>query len=114
MQLYSLWTNFPFSYPRSLCKVFASTPVLSDILWAALPVGAAKTGRHFFALRISQSARKIVVLPVPGPPVIMLTLFFNAAIIALVCSGAKSNPARDLAHSAAFSNFIGGSDDGDF
>ena len=49
--------------------VCPKAPVVSDKRWAARPVGAARSTRTFFALRILTTARRIVVFPVPGPPV---------------------------------------------
>ena len=67
---------------NNLCIVFASRPVDSVILLAALPVGAAK--RTFIPLfsYISIIHLIIVVFPVPGPPVIISIPFSKAPIIA--------------------------------
>ena len=54
--------------------VEAKPPVVSVSRWAARPVGAARCTRTCLAFRMSTSARRIVVLPVPGPPVRMLSL----------------------------------------
>ena len=58
--------------PRSLWIVEASVPLASDSFFAALPVGAAKTQLILFLLKYSPRTPIIVVLPVPGPPVITL------------------------------------------
>ena len=67
---------------NNLCIVFASLPVDSVILLAALPVGAAK--RTFIPLfsYISIIHLIIVVFPVPGPPVIISIPFSKAPNIA--------------------------------
>ena len=88
--LYSLFflnndssSTFPIS--NNLCNVLASSPVVSDILFAALPVGAHKTILYFFCLYISIILLIIVVFPVPGPPVIIVTLLSFIALIASFC-----------------------------
>ena len=58
--------------PKSLWMVEASLPQASESFFAALPVGAAKTQLILFLLKYSPRIPIIVVLPVPGPPVIML------------------------------------------
>ena len=68
---------------NNLCNVDASFPVVSVILFAALPVGAAKITFFPLSSYISIIFFIIVVFPVPGPPVIIVTLFsftnFNAS-----------------------------------
>ena len=58
--------------PNSLWIVDASNPLASDSFLAALPVGAANIQLILFLLKYSPRIPIIVVLPVPGPPVIML------------------------------------------
>ena len=50
--------------------VEASSPVTSVSRFAARPVGAASRGRSCILPKSSRIPLKIVVLPVPGPPVI--------------------------------------------
>ena len=76
-------STFPIS--NSLCIVFASSPVVSVILFAALPVGAQSTTFLLCALYKSNIHFIIVVFPVPGPPVIMHTLFSFICSIASNC-----------------------------
>ena len=52
---------------------------------AARPVGEVNAILHFFAESISTTALKIVVFPVPGPPVMMVILFDKAVCTARVC-----------------------------
>ena len=62
-----------------MCIVLdSSCPVLSAILLAARPVGAMScTSVLYFSLWIYKITFKTVVLPVPGPPVIMLIGLLN-------------------------------------
>ena len=53
----------------------------------------------------------MVVLPVPGPPVMTHILLLSAWATASRCSWANSNPARLTAQSTAISTFMGGKDD---
>ena len=69
--------------------VLASTPVASVILLAALPVGAARAIFKPNSSAILSIAFSVVVLPVPGPPVIINNLELNAALIASDCLSAK-------------------------
>ena len=55
---------------KSRCMVFASRPVASVILAAARPVGAASRISAPSASKQRIIALMVVVLPVPGPPVI--------------------------------------------
>ena len=60
-----------------MCIVFASLPVDEDILFDAIPVGAASEMSGFFRPNALNASSKVliyvlnnVVLPDPGPPVI--------------------------------------------
>ena len=79
---------FPIS--NSLCNVLASSPVVSVILLAALPVGAHKTAFFLCFLYNSIIVFIIVVFPVPGPPVIIHTLLLFTASIASFCFSDKN------------------------
>ena len=74
----------------SLCIVFASFPVVSVILLAALPVGAHNTYFLSKFSNISIIHFIIVVFPVPGPPVITVMLLFKDTEIASFCSSDNS------------------------
>ena len=65
--------------------VFASFFALSESRCAARPVGEANITLHFFAERISTIALKIVVFPVPGPPVMIEILLDKAVFTARLC-----------------------------
>ena len=78
--------------PKSLWIVWALWPVASSILLAALPVGAARVTSIPSASESWIMAFIIVVLPVPGPPVITSTPLLIASIIACLCSCAKVIP----------------------
>ena len=67
----------------------ASQPVASLILLAALPVGAARRILSFNCWKILRIAVMIVVLPVPGPPVITSIFERAASITASFCFWAK-------------------------
>ena len=69
-------------YSSSLWIVFASDPVASSILFAALPVGAQSATFFRKFLKIAMIHFIIVVLPTPGPPVIIATPFSIALLIA--------------------------------
>ena len=88
--------------------MLAAAPEASAKRWAARPVGEARQRRARLALTMSTTARRIVVLPVPGPPVMTETfapkVFFSAA----ACCSASSKPTRDWAHSIAASTLIDG------
>ena len=77
---------FPFlkSKSKALCIVLAFSPVLSLRRLAALPVGASNKHFLFLCLKQLKTHLMIVVLPVPGPPVIthtpLLTAFVTASI----------------------------------
>ena len=62
--------------------VFASSPVASESLLAALPVGAARSmvAPDFLNAVIIPSV--VVVLPVPGPPVRTVILLLTAVSMA--------------------------------
>ena len=62
--------------------VFASRPVDSARRLAARPVGAASSTRSDLAMKISMMARTMVVLPVPGPPVMTSSFRVIASRIA--------------------------------
>ena len=67
--------------------VLASRPVISAMRLAARPVGAAS---ETFSPRRSNSAnipRKVVVLPVPGPPVRINMRLCTASAMARRCTG---------------------------
>ncbi len=57
------------AYSSSRWMVVAGAPVISASRRAALPVGAHRRTVRFCACRRSTSARIVIVLPVPGPPV---------------------------------------------
>jgi len=67
--------------------------------------------RTFFARKMRQAAERMVVLPVPGPPVRMENFEVSAERTPCACAGANANPALSCAHATALSTRIGGSDD---
>ena len=80
--------------PNNLWIVLAAIPVISPILLAALPVGAAKRnggsslnkaedGISANFLKAIKIPLIIVVFPVPGPPVRIEIGLFNAFLIAV-------------------------------
>ena len=69
-----IWSVSIFPISNKRCNVFASSPVVSVILLAALPVGAHRTTFNPSCLYNSITVLIMVVLPVPGPPVITQTL----------------------------------------
>ena len=77
--------------------VFASMPVASDSRFAALPVGA--HSRHFtpLARRIVRIEFTRVVLPTPGPPVMITTRQVSAVWRASLWLGASVLPVLGLA-----------------
>ena len=80
-------------HPTSLCMVLASIFVCSDILFAALPVGARSTISeviYFFIYFMIMS--NVVVLPTPGPPVIIIMSFLTALNTAFLCESSSSLP----------------------
>ncbi len=74
--------------------VFDSSPVSSLILFAARPVGAANKTRSPACFSMRMMAFRVVVLPVPGPPVSISTPCSMAAFIASRCLPAYSMPSR--------------------
>jgi hypothetical protein len=88
--------------------VFASMPVVSESRFAALPVGA--HSRHFtpLARRIVSIEFTRVVLPTPGPPVMITTRQVSAVWRASLWLGASVLPVLASHHCTAFSKSIGG------
>ena len=72
----------PHSTSNSLCMVLDSRPQSSVILFAALPVGAASSILKSLLSKSFIMAFKVVVLPVPGPPVKTSIPFSKASKIA--------------------------------
>ena len=68
--------------------------------------------RTRLAPRMSQRALRMVVLPVPGPPVRTVTLFCKAMSTPAACAGEKAKPARVWAHSTALSATMVGRPEG--
>ncbi len=62
---------------------------------AARPVGAANLTLSLSCESAATMARVMVVLPVPGPPVMMNTLFTQAWNTASRCSDERSKPSAD-------------------
>ena len=85
--------------PRALCMVMASChPVLSAILRLALPVGAvSSTLPPPSFLWTWSSTFCTVVFPVPGPPVMMLTVWRNAFLTPSSCFGERLIPSSSCA-----------------
>ena len=77
---------------KSLCIVWASLPEVSDILLAALPVGAASSTSSPSSSRIFIIVFIVVVLPVPGPPVIISTPSIAAWHTACFCKSSRTMP----------------------
>src|SRR5438876_7121701 len=88
--------------------VFASRPVDSESRLAARPVGAHNWHRTLLARRMSRMALTSVVLPTPGPPVIMRARLDSACFKALCWLGANSLPVFCWHHAKAFSKSIAG------
>ena len=80
-------------YSSSRCSVLASMPQASLMRLAARPVGAASA---ISPLTLSRRMMHlmIVVLPVPGPPVITVMPLLTAVSIARRCWGWKVTPSR--------------------
>ena len=91
--LLSSESTLPFN-SKSRWIVCASHPVVSDILLAARPVGAAKSTSIPSSSKTCRIVLIVVVLPVPGPPVIMVTPFWTAWYTALFCNISKTIPWR--------------------
>ncbi len=91
------------SISSMLWIVEAFLPVISVILLAARPVGAAIKIESVSFSEIFKIARVIVLLPVPGPPVMIWTFSWIDCAIAVFCSGANSNLSFSSTHSSAFS-----------
>ena len=89
--------------------VEAGRRVASVMRLAARPVGAPSAMRVRLAERMSHRARRIVVLPVPGPPVSTATLCCSAIFTPAACASEKAKPARVWAHSTALSTWMVGS-----
>ena len=88
--------------------VFASKPVVSVSLFAALPVGA--HSMHFtpLARRIIRIEFTSVVFPTPGPPVTTTTRFERTVFRASRWLGASALPVRRSHQAIALSKSIGG------
>src|ERR1019366_6666002 len=88
--------------------VLASSPVVSVRRFAALPVGAQR--RHFtpLARRICRIEFTSVVLPTPGPPVMITNLLVSAVRRASLWLGASVLPVFASHHCTALSRSMGG------
>src|SRR6266567_6802206 len=93
--------------------VLASKPVVSESRLAARPVGAHNWQRTFLARRMSRMALTKVVLPTPGPPVMMSARFERACFKAACWLGGNSLPVFCWHQEIAFSRSIRGKFDGD-
>ena len=82
-------------------------PVASDRRLAARPVGAAREMRRPRALSARTTTRVMVVLPVPGPPVMMDTLCPQADSTAWRCSSDRVRDWRCSSRSTAPEIFFG-------
>ena len=69
--------------------VEAPLPVASSMRFAARPVGAAKAMERFRRSMASTMARRVVVFPVPGPPVMTRRWESTARMRASFCFSAK-------------------------
>ena len=85
--------NPPAEYSSSRWMVFASRPVASARRFAARPVGAHRSTRSCRRPSASTMARTRVVLPVPGPPVMIRSRLAQAAWTASCCNGESVMPA---------------------
>ena len=74
---------------RSRWIVTASQPVASVIRLAARPVGAARRISMSSVSKYRIMALIVVVLPVPGPPVMTSTPFFTASTTAFRCISSR-------------------------
>src|ERR1700680_2110222 len=88
--------------------VLASNPVVSVSLFAARPVGAQRRHFTFLALSIIRIEFTRVVLPTPGPPVMITTRFVRTVFSASFWLGARALPVFCWHHTTAFSKSIGG------
>ena len=87
----SMSSSSEYTYSRSRWMVIAGLPVASSMRFAARPVGAASATLSPSLANILTRILSIVVLPVPGPPVIIETLLASAAYTASIWS-----PDRDI------------------
>ena len=94
--------------------MLAGAPAALSSRCAARPVGDARRIRARFARTMSTTARRMVVFPVPGPPVMMENFERSVFSSAARCWPASSKPARFSAHSMAASTLIDGSKDSVF
>ena len=81
-------------YSSSRCSVIASAPVASLSRLAARPVGEASRNFSLRCWRAMITVRRLVVFPVPGPPVSTLTLLVSAIRTASCCLAVRSIPRR--------------------
>ncbi len=88
------------------CMVFASTPLVSVMRFAARPVGAASNTFAPADWKTLIMAFKIVVFPVPGPPVSTIIFDRTAVFTALSCSSANSIFILASTASMLFSAFL--------
>ena len=72
-------------YSNRRWMVCASWPVASAIRLAARPVGAASKIGNPFSIRHAINVLIVVVLPVPGPPVITKNPLVRASLTAIFC-----------------------------
>jgi hypothetical protein len=86
--------------------VFASIPVVSVRRFAALPVGAHNRHFTFLARRISRIELTSVVLPLPGPPVMIASRLVSTVFSACRWLGARIFPVFSSHQATAFSKSI--------
>jgi len=86
--------------------VFTSSPVVSVSRFAALPVGAQSRQFTFLARRINRIEFTNVVLPTPGPPVMIATRLVRTVFNASRWLGARVFPVFVSHQTTAFSNSI--------